>query len=78
MALAKTLSTSAPFPFIMDDPFVHFDRIRTDKMVQLMKEVGYERQILYFTCHDTMLKYWHKGQIVDISALANERGVAST
>ena len=78
MALAKTLSTSAPFPFIMDDPFVHFDRIRTDKMVQLMKEVGYERQVLYFTCHDTMLKYWRKDQIVDISALANERGVAST
>ncbi|MFJ6209843.1 AAA family ATPase [Lysinibacillus sp. NPDC092081] len=78
MALAKTLTTSAPFPFIMDDPFVHFDRNRTDKMVQLMKEVGYERQILYFTCHDTMLEHWQKDQIVDVGALANERGVAST
>ena len=58
---------------IMDDPFVHFDRNRTNKMVQLMKEVGYERQILYFTCHDTMLNYWQKEQIVDIGALANER-----
>ncbi len=78
MALAKTLTTSAPFPFIMDDPFVHFDRNRTDKMVQLMKEVGYERQILYFTCHDVMLEHWQKDQIVDVGALANERGVAST
>ncbi|MFJ7733476.1 AAA family ATPase [Lysinibacillus sp. NPDC097231] len=78
MALAKTLTASAPFPFIMDDPFVHFDRNRTDKMVQLMKEVGYERQILYFTCHDAMLEYWQKDQIVDVGALANERGVAST
>ncbi|QPQ29299.1 ATP-binding protein [Lysinibacillus sp. JNUCC 51] len=78
MALAKTLTTSAPFPFIMDDPFVHFDRNRTDKMVQLMKEVGYERQILYFTCHDEMLEHWQKDQIVDVGALANERGVAST
>ncbi len=78
MALAKTLTTSAPFPFIMDDPFVHFDRNRTDKMVQLMKEVGYERQILYFTCHDAMLEHWQKDQIVDVGALANERGVAST
>jgi len=33
---------------------------------------------LYFTCHDTMLNYWKKEQIVDIGALANERGVAST
>ncbi|KOY82251.1 AAA family ATPase [Lysinibacillus macroides] len=78
IALAKTLISSAPFPLIMDDPFVHFDRNRTDKMVQLMKEVGYERQILYFTCHDTMLRHWQKEQIVDITALANERGVAST
>ncbi|MFJ7369229.1 AAA family ATPase [Lysinibacillus sp. NPDC098008] len=78
MALAQTLAASAPFPLIMDDPFVHFDRNRTNKMVQLMKEVGYERQILYFTCHDAMLTHWQKEQIVDIAALANERGVAST
>lgn len=78
MALAKTLTASAPFPFIMDDPFVHFDRNRTDKMVQLMKEVGYERQILYFTCHDGLLEHWQKDQIVDVGALANERGVTST
>ncbi|QDQ00113.1 AAA family ATPase [Lysinibacillus fusiformis] len=78
MALAKTLATSAPFPFIMDDPFVHFDRNRTNKMVQLMKEVGYERQILYFTCHEAMLGLWRKEQIVDLGALANERGVTST
>ncbi|QTB13039.1 AAA family ATPase [Lysinibacillus sphaericus] len=78
LALAQTLITSAPFPIIMDDPFVHFDRNRTDKMVQLMKEVGYERQILYFTCHDEMLKHWPKEQIIDVGALANERGVAST
>lgn len=78
MALAKTLATSAPFPFIMDDPFVHFDRNRTNKMVQLMKEVGYERQILYFTCHEEMLELWQKEQIVDLGALANERGVTST
>lgn len=78
MALAKTLATSAPFPFIMDDPFVHFDRNRTHKMVQLMKEVGYERQILYFTCHEGMLEFWQKEQIVDLGALANERGVTST
>ncbi|KOS71620.1 hypothetical protein AEA09_01115 [Lysinibacillus contaminans] len=78
IALAKTLATSAPFPFIMDDPFVHFDRNRTNKMVQLIKEVGYNRQILYFTCHETMLEFWQKEQIVDLGALAKERGVTST
>ncbi len=43
-----------------------------------MKEVGYERQILYFTCHEAMLEFWQKEQIVDLGALANERGVTST
>ena len=78
MALAQTLATSAPFPFIMDDPFVHFDRNRTNKMVQLLKEVGYDRQILYFTCHEAMLDFWQKEQIVDLGALGNEREVTST
>ena len=78
MALAQTLATSAPFPFIMDDPFVHFDRNRTNKMVQLIKEVGYDRQILYFTCHEAMLDFWQKEQIVDLGALGNEREVTST
>ncbi|MFJ7738604.1 AAA family ATPase [Lysinibacillus sp. NPDC097287] len=78
MALAQTLATTAPFPFIMDDPFVHFDRNRTNKMVQLMKEVGCNRQILYFTCHEAMLEFWQKEQIVDLEALAKERGVTST
>ena len=78
MALAQTLVASAPFPFMMDDPFVHFDRNRTNKMVQLLKEVEYDRQILYFTCHEAMLGFWKKEQIVDLGALANERGVTST
>ena len=78
LALAQTLMKSAPFPFVMDDPFVHFDRNRTNKMVQLIKEVGYKRQVLYFTCHEAMLEFWKKEQIVDLGALANERGVTST
>ena len=78
IALAQTLVTTAPFPFIMDDPFVHFDRNRTNKMVQLMKEVGCNRQTLYFTCHEAMLEFWLKEQIVDLEALAKERGVTST
>ena len=78
LSLAQTLVKSAPFPFVMDDPFVHFDRNRINKMVQLIKEVGYKRQILYFTCHEAMLEFWQKEQIVDLGALANERGVTST
>ena len=49
-ALAKTLEKSAPLPFIMDDPFVHFDRKRFMYMVQLIRTISKERQIIYFTC----------------------------
>lgn len=68
-ALAHSLSEVAPFPFIMDDPFVHFDRKRMGYMVQLMNEIEGERQILYFTCHESMKQYWQNAHVVDLSRI---------
>ena len=51
-ALANTL-TNAPLPFIMDDPFVHFDRNRYEHMLQLIRELSQKRQVIYFTCQST-------------------------
>lgn len=76
-ALAKSLSEAAPFPFIMDDPFVHFDRNRMGYMVQLMKEVEYDRQILYFTCHHAIKTEWQDAHHIDLSIIEDERGVIS-
>ena len=38
-------------PFILlDDPFTSFDDGKTDAALRLLKELGKERQIIYFTC----------------------------
>lgn len=76
-ALANSLKQSVPFPIIMDDPFVHFDRLRITYMVQLMKSIAVEHQILYFTCHEDMLDQWDKANIIHVAELKNERGLTS-
>lgn len=41
-------------PFIiLDDPFVHLDEQHMKKMVDIMKKLAKERQVIYFSCHDS-------------------------
>lgn len=65
-ALAKSLYEMAPFPFIMDDPFVHFDRNRFNYMVQLMEKVKYSRQLLYFTCRSIIKDDFKDACIIEL------------
>lgn len=74
-ALANSLKQSAPFPIIMDDPFVHFDRLRITYMVLLIQDIANEHQMLYFTCHENMLGQWKKANIIHVAELKNERGL---
>ena len=69
IALAISLKNKAPFPIIMDDPFVHFDRFRLQQMVQLMTELQKEHQLLYFTCHENMQYVWKDAHIVQVATL---------
>ena len=74
LALAVSLKNKAPFPIIMDDPFVHFDRFRLQQMVQLMTELQEQHQLLYFTCHENMQYVWKDAHIVQVETLLNEKG----
>lgn len=41
-------------PFIiMDDPFVNLDALHMEKTADLLKELAKERQIIYFSCHES-------------------------
>ncbi len=41
-------------PFVvMDDPFVHLDKIHMQNTQTLVRELAKERQILYFSCHES-------------------------
>ena len=69
IALARSLKSRAPFPIVMDDPFVHFDRFRLQQVVQLMKELQKEHQLLYFTCHENMQYHWQDANVIQVASL---------
>ncbi|WP_303966264.1 AAA family ATPase [Sporosarcina ureae] len=58
LALAYELLERAPFPIIMDDPFVHFDNERLSRMIEILTELQPSHQFLYFTCHQEMKSKW--------------------
>ena len=69
IALAVSLKERLSFPIILDDPFVHFDRNRLTQVVQLMKELQNEHQLLYFTCHEHMRLSLNEAHIIDVATL---------
>lgn len=50
LAISKVMSDKFVVPIIIDDAFVHFDDRRTEEMIDILKEIAKERQILLFTC----------------------------
>lgn len=64
-ALAKTFEHD--YPFIIDDSFVHFDAVRTDRTIELIKEIAKDRQVIFFTCHAHLLAYFTEKQIVKLT-----------
>jgi uncharacterized protein YhaN len=63
LALALTLFEKFPFPIIIDDSFVNFDAKRTQKVMELLKQLK-QNQILFFTCHAHLLEYYQKENIL--------------
>ncbi len=64
-ALAKTFEHD--YPFIIDDSFVHFDAVRTNRTIELIKEIAEDRQVIFFTCHAHLLTYFTEKQIIKLT-----------
>lgn len=67
LSLAVSMQKSHPFPIIMDDPFVHFDRLRLQQVINLIKELQTDHQFIYFTCHEDMCRAWPEAQVIDVA-----------
>lgn len=65
LALATTLYEHYPFPIIIDDSFVNFDRKRTKKVMELLQSLKHN-QILFFTCHPHLLQYFEKNEVLHL------------
>lgn len=66
-SLAVSMQKSHPFPIIMDDPFVHFDRLRLQQVINLIQELQADHQFIYFTCHEEMCAAWPEAQVIDVA-----------
>ncbi|WP_422122713.1 AAA family ATPase [Planococcus sp. X10-3] len=67
LSLAVSMQKSHPFPIIMDDPFVHFDRLRLQQVIDLITELQRDHQFIYFTCHEEMCEAWPAAQVIDVA-----------
>ncbi|MCE5091130.1 ATP-binding protein [Staphylococcus devriesei] len=50
ISLIHILRPYYPFPIIIDDAFVHFDKQRKSMMLNYLRELAKDYQVLYFTC----------------------------
>jgi uncharacterized protein YhaN len=66
-ALIQILKDDCPLPIIIDDSFVNFDKERTLQVIQLLEEISESVQILFFTCHEHLLKLFSKTGVINIS-----------
>ncbi|MGE7857944.1 AAA family ATPase [Bacillus sp. NPDC094064] len=69
-ALAKTFEHD--YPFIIDDSFVHFDAVRTNRTIELIKEIAKDRQVIFFTCHAHLLAFFTEKQIIKLTHMRKE------
>lgn len=52
LGFIKVMSDTIEFPLIIDDGFVNFDRIRKQKMIELLKSMAQTGQVIYLTADD--------------------------
>lgn len=65
LAVCKmALPEETPCPMVLDDALVTFDRERMASALELLAELGAERQILLFTCHEREYEYFaHRPEV---------------
>ncbi|MGE8205120.1 AAA family ATPase [Heyndrickxia sp. NPDC080065] len=67
LALVQILQDEFPFPMIIDDGFVNFDKHRTKRMIHILSEISKTTQIIFFTCHQHILELFPKDQILALN-----------
>ena len=78
LSLAIAMEKTAPFPILMDDPFVHFDGERLKRMLAIVGQLSEKHQFIYMTCHDKIREEWTTARIINVSAIGNDKGAIAT
>ncbi|MBC6316821.1 ATP-binding protein [Listeria grandensis] len=59
-AVIQMLHAEQRLPIIIDDSFVNFDEERLEEIMVLLQEIRRENQVIFFTCHKQLSKYFSK------------------
>ncbi|AQY51895.1 hypothetical protein PWEIH_03036 [Listeria weihenstephanensis FSL R9-0317] len=59
-AVIQMLHGEQRLPIIIDDSFVNFDEDRLEEIMLLLQEIRRENQVIFFTCHRQLSKYFSK------------------
>lgn len=52
LAISEIMSEKHGLPFIIDDAFVHFDAVRTKRMISMLNQTAEKQQVILFTCKE--------------------------
>lgn len=52
IAMSEHIQKNTPKPYIFDDSFVHFDKKRTERMIDRIIYLSRQHQVVLFTCKD--------------------------
>ncbi len=55
-SLATLYQREEAFPLIIDEAFVNFDASRRKRVMNVLKELAEDHQVIYFTCHEYVVK----------------------
>lgn len=64
LAISEIMSEAHQLPFIIDDAFVHFDKVRTKRMMSILADVAIDQQIIVFTCKREVIASVEASQVI--------------
>ncbi|WP_042349672.1 ATP-binding protein [Bacillus massiliigorillae] len=68
LSLAEQSFTDESMPIIIDDSFVNFDSRRVENVIDILRSLQSEHQIIFFTCHDYLLSSFEDASITRLKA----------
>jgi uncharacterized protein YhaN len=71
LALANVYPSASTYPLIVDDIFVNFDHVRTERAVEVLRKASEKHQVVFFTCHHHLLTHFTGEEVITLSVKAN-------
>ncbi|WP_367342242.1 AAA family ATPase [Limosilactobacillus sp.] len=72
LGFIKVMSDTIEFPLIIDDGFVNFDRIRKQKMIELLQSMAETGQVIYLTADDRICDKQNDISVLNLAQSSEE------